>query len=135
MADTLGNIPRFSTEHGRRPEHRSGNCHNHSATNFHLPITIIITQDRHFYRSCGTKSGFRRKIRSEQRTPGFRDYGRTGWEGIARHIGDYGYSWSSTSYDSGDLYRGQDLNFGVAYLYTSNAHYRGHGLQLRCLSE
>ncbi|WP_294594324.1 hypothetical protein [uncultured Rikenella sp.] len=46
-------------------------------------------------------------------------------------IGRYGYSWSSTT---GSLY-GQDLNFNAQGLSTSYSDSRGHGLQLRCLSE
>ncbi|WP_299458148.1 hypothetical protein [uncultured Rikenella sp.] len=46
-------------------------------------------------------------------------------------VGYYGYSWSSAV--SGTY--GVFLNFGTQYLNPSNASYRGHGLQLRCLSE
>ncbi len=63
MADTLRDIPHFSSAHRRFPhQHDSGGGRYHSTTNFHLPTAIIIMQDRHFYRSDGTKNGFRRKI-------------------------------------------------------------------------
>ena len=51
------------------------------------------------------------------------------------NVGNNGYSWSSTSYDSGDHYRGMYLNFGTQNLNPSSANYRGYGFQLRCLSE
>ncbi len=63
--------------------------------------------------------------------PGYRDFGRTGWEGIARSIGDHGYSLSSAT--SG-IY-GLDLYFRSQYLHTSYSDNRATGLQLRCLSE
>ena len=63
--------------------------------------------------------------------PGFRDFGRTGYEGVARSIGHYGYSWSSTVSGS----NGEYLDFYTQDLSPSYASYRGHGLQLRCLSE
>ncbi|WP_294599252.1 hypothetical protein [uncultured Rikenella sp.] len=50
-------------------------------------------------------------------------------------IDNAGYSWSSTSYDSGDHYRSLYLDFSVASLTPGTADYRGHALQLRCLSE
>ncbi|WP_300646449.1 hypothetical protein [uncultured Rikenella sp.] len=46
------------------------------------------------------------------------------------HVGDYGYSWSSAV--SGTY--GVFLLFGTQALLPSNVYYRGHGLQLRCLS-
>ncbi len=63
--------------------------------------------------------------------PGYRDFGRTGWEGIARSIGDHGYSLSSAT--SG-IY-GMDLYSRSQYLNTSFSDHRAHGFQLRCLSE
>ncbi|WP_300728709.1 hypothetical protein [uncultured Rikenella sp.] len=50
------------------------------------------------------------------------------------NVGNNGYSWSSTSYDSGDHYRGMYLNFNVTELNPSNTTNRANGLQLRCLS-
>ncbi|WP_294594798.1 hypothetical protein [uncultured Rikenella sp.] len=63
--------------------------------------------------------------------PGYRDFGRAGWEGIARHVGNYGYSWSSAV--SG--INGRFLWFYSQVLDPSNSHHRANGLQLRCLSE
>ncbi|WP_300829596.1 hypothetical protein [uncultured Rikenella sp.] len=67
--------------------------------------------------------------------PGYRNFGRGGGEGIARNIGNSGFSWSSTSYDSDDHYPGMYLNFSVTYLNPSHASNRAYGFQLRCLSE
>ncbi|WP_294600087.1 hypothetical protein [uncultured Rikenella sp.] len=50
-------------------------------------------------------------------------------------VGRNGYSWSSTSYDSGDHYRGMYLYFSATALYPSSTPDRAPGLQLRCLSE
>ena len=63
--------------------------------------------------------------------PGYRGSG----EGALWNVGNDGYSWSSTSYDSGDHYRGVYLFFRVTELYPSHMTYRAYGLQLRCLSE
>ena len=65
--------------------------------------------------------------------PGYRDFGRTGYEGVARYIGDNGYSWSCTPV-AGDV-TARYLAFYTQSLYPSLAHNRGHGFQLRCLSE
>ncbi len=65
------------------------------------------------------------------RAPGFRDPGHHGQFGNAIYIGNFGYSWSSAT--SG--ISGLDLNFNSQHLYTSYSDYRGHGFQLRCLSE
>ncbi len=64
--------------------------------------------------------------------PGYRAFGRAGWEGIARTIG-YGYSWSCTPVTDDVTVR--YLDFDTQTLYPSYAHYRGPGFQLRCLSE
>ncbi|WP_300681637.1 hypothetical protein [uncultured Rikenella sp.] len=48
-------------------------------------------------------------------------------------IGYLGYSWSYTPV-TGDI-TVRYLDFRTQALYTSAAHYRGHGFQLRCLSE
>ena len=61
--------------------------------------------------------------------PGYRDFGREGFEGVARSVGNNGYSWSSTV--SGT--NGFNLNFNSTWLDPSNAHNRGHGFQVRCL--
>ncbi|WP_300727912.1 hypothetical protein [uncultured Rikenella sp.] len=47
------------------------------------------------------------------------------------NVGNGGYSWASTVSGS----NGMNLNFGVTWLNPSSAHNRGHGFQLRCLSE
>ncbi|WP_297831665.1 hypothetical protein [uncultured Rikenella sp.] len=65
--------------------------------------------------------------------PGYRDYGRASYEGVARSVGNSGYSWSCTPV-TGDV-TVRYLGFYTQGLYPSNAHYRGHGFQLRCLSE
>ncbi len=63
--------------------------------------------------------------------PGYRDYGRPGYEGVPREVGRYGYSWSSI----GSGTSGLNLGFNVTWLGPSRSDYRGHGFQLRCLSE
>ncbi len=50
-------------------------------------------------------------------------------------VGNHGYSWSSTSYGSGDHYRGMYLYFNATALYLNNAFGCGYGFPLRCLSE
>ena len=64
--------------------------------------------------------------------PGYRDFGRLGALG---GVGNSGYGWASTSYDSGDHYRGMYLHFGATALHPSLTTYRAYGRQLRCLSE
>ncbi len=61
--------------------------------------------------------------------PGYRDFGRTGYEGVARNVGNNGYSWSSSVSGSNGFY----LNFNTTNLNPSNANNRGHGFQVRCL--
>ncbi|WP_304708650.1 hypothetical protein [uncultured Rikenella sp.] len=63
--------------------------------------------------------------------PGFRN----GASGALWRVGSNGYSWSSTSVDSGDHYRGVYLNFHVTWLHPSSASSRAYGYLLRCLSE
>ncbi len=63
--------------------------------------------------------------------PGYRDYGRTGYEGALRSVGYLGYSWSSAVSGIG----GQFLWFNAQDLVPSYTHHRAHGFQLRCLSE
>ncbi len=63
--------------------------------------------------------------------PGYRD----GGGGAMWNVGYNGYSYSSTSYDSGDHYRGVFLDFSSQGLYPSSVSSRGHGFLLRCLSE
>ena len=65
--------------------------------------------------------------------PGYRDYGRKGVEGAAYSIGYNGYSWSCTA-KAGDV-TVRYLDFYPQGLGPSNAHNRGLGFQLRCLSE
>ncbi len=63
--------------------------------------------------------------------PGYRDFGRAGWEGIARGIGNGGYSWSSSFSGTSGVF----MDFATQGLHPSNAPDRAHGCQLRCLSE
>ena len=65
--------------------------------------------------------------------PGYRDFGRAGWVGIARSLGNHGYSWSCTPVTDDVTVR--YLDFNTQGLIPSIAHNRGHGFQLRCLSE
>ncbi|WP_297832877.1 hypothetical protein [uncultured Rikenella sp.] len=48
-------------------------------------------------------------------------------------VGRNGYSWACTPVTDDVTVR--YLDFYTQYLYPSNAHYRGHGFPLRCLSE
>ncbi|WP_294593266.1 hypothetical protein, partial [uncultured Rikenella sp.] len=57
--------------------------------------------------------------------PGYRDFGRTGYGGVARLVGYFGFSWSSAFYDSGDHYRGLCLDFHSQSLDPSCSDYRG----------
>ncbi|WP_297832482.1 hypothetical protein [uncultured Rikenella sp.] len=66
-------------------------------------------------------------MRVTQPAPGYRDDS----SGVLDDIGNGGYSWGSTV---SDIY-GQFLWFYTRTLNPSRAHYRGHGFQLRCLSE
>ena len=61
--------------------------------------------------------------------PGYRDFGRAGYEGVVREIGNNGFSWSSTVSGTNAFY----LNFNSTNLNPSNANNRGHGFQVRCL--
>ncbi len=63
--------------------------------------------------------------------PGYRGIG----EGALWRVGNRGYIWSSTSYDSGDHSRGMDLGFYATWLGSGAADDRAYGFQLRCLSE
>ena len=63
--------------------------------------------------------------------PGYRDFGRTGYEGVVWGIGNSGYSWTSAA----NGIRGMFLSFDATGLNPSDSHYRANGLQLRCLSE
>ena len=63
--------------------------------------------------------------------PGFRDAGNHGRLGAPVGSGNYGYNWSSSFSGTSGVF----LNFGTQHLYTSFSDYRGHGHQLRCLSE
>ncbi|WP_294601258.1 hypothetical protein [uncultured Rikenella sp.] len=58
--------------------------------------------------------------------PGYRERNT----GISGGDGNCGYSWSATV---SDIF-GIDLDFGMTWL-NSNALFRAHGIQLRCLSE
>ncbi|WP_297830021.1 hypothetical protein [uncultured Rikenella sp.] len=54
---------------------------------------------------------------------------------MLHNVGYDGYSWSSSSVNSGDCYRDLDLGFNTQGLDSNSVHYRAYGLQLRCLSE
>ncbi|WP_294596475.1 hypothetical protein [uncultured Rikenella sp.] len=62
--------------------------------------------------------------------PGYRDFGRKGWEGITRGIGNGGYSWSLLAGNTNGM-----LSFDMTWLNSSGSDYRAYGFQLRCLSE
>ncbi|WP_297830149.1 hypothetical protein [uncultured Rikenella sp.] len=61
------------------------------------------------------------------RAPGFRDALSGGVGGSANH----GYSWSCSTDKINCVY----LHFYTLDLSPTNAYYRAHGFQLRCLSE
>ena len=70
-------------------------------------------------------------MRAERRAPGFRDAGIYGRLGALTYVGNYGYSWSSELSGTDGIF----LHFGTQNLGPSSVDGRGHGLQLRCLSE
>ncbi|WP_300601837.1 hypothetical protein [uncultured Rikenella sp.] len=51
--------------------------------------------------------------------------------GTPASVSGNGYSWASTVSDTD----GMHLSFSMAWLDPSHVSHRGHGLQLRCLSE
>ena len=63
--------------------------------------------------------------------PGYRDAGNNGRLGALAYVGNSGYSWSASF--SGTC--GVFLFFYSQDLGPSSVDHRGHGLQLRCLSE
>ena len=63
--------------------------------------------------------------------PGFRDAGNNGRLGALTYVGYDGYSWSSSFSGTSGVF----LGFYTQYLSPSYVSSRGHGLQLRCLSE
>ena len=63
--------------------------------------------------------------------PGFRDAGNNGRLGALASVGSNGYSWASAVSSTSDVF----LYFGTQSLNPSSVDNRGHGLQLRCLSE
>ena len=63
--------------------------------------------------------------------PGYRDFGRANYEGVARNIGHHGYSWASSTSGTNGVF----LDFTTQTLTPNFANGRGHGLQLCCLSE
>ena len=67
--------------------------------------------------------------------PGFRDAGHQGGLGDLIRVGNNGASWSSTSNLFDETLNGMCMGFRTELLFTTNVNYRGHGLQLRCLSE
>ncbi|WP_294600506.1 hypothetical protein [uncultured Rikenella sp.] len=64
---------------------------------------------------------------AERPAPGYR-YHSIGTPG---YLGNYGFCWSSATNSILGMY----LCFNTADLYPRYEHYRGRGLQLRCLSE
>ncbi|WP_304708770.1 hypothetical protein [uncultured Rikenella sp.] len=58
-----------------------------------------------------------------------------GPSGDLASVGNSGYSWSSTPYDSGDRYRGTYLGFNATWFASNSTGSRGYGFPLRCLSE
>ena len=65
------------------------------------------------------------------RAPGFRDAGDNRRLGALCSVGHSGHSYSSSVNGTVGVF----LDFYAHSLNPSNAHNRGHGLQLRCLSE
>ncbi|WP_294601243.1 hypothetical protein [uncultured Rikenella sp.] len=63
--------------------------------------------------------------------PGYREAGNNGRLGDLMAGGDGGCSWSSTVSGPNGVF----LYFYTQNLYPSDVNRRGHGLQLRCLSE
>ncbi len=63
--------------------------------------------------------------------PGYRDYGRTGYEGDVRSIGNEGSVWSGTA-ESGST-NAFRLLFICTSMVPENGVTRGHGFQVRCL--
>ncbi len=59
--------------------------------------------------------------------PGLRGYEH----GKVRHVGNGGYSWSSTVSGSNVRF----LDFDPTWLTPQNSYYRAYGFQLRCLQE
>ena len=84
-----------------------------------------------YYTALGGAEGADNGVRAWYPAPGYRDFGRTGYEGVARNVGNNGYSWSSSVSGSNGFY----LNFNTTNLNPSNANNRGHGFQVRCLQE
>ncbi len=50
---------------------------------------------------------------------------------MLRYVGGEGFNWSSAVSGTNGVF----LYFYTQNLDSSNAYYRGHGLQMRCLSE
>ncbi|WP_297623436.1 hypothetical protein [uncultured Rikenella sp.] len=65
------------------------------------------------------------------RAPGFRDSGSNGRLGAPGNIGREGNSWSSAINNTNAIY----FLFDMQRLHYSRTDNRGHGFQLRCLSE
>ncbi|WP_294600449.1 hypothetical protein [uncultured Rikenella sp.] len=63
--------------------------------------------------------------------PGFRGAGSNGRLGDLVSVCNDGFSWSSAVSRTDGVF----LLFYTQYLYPSGANRRGHGYQLRCLSE
>lgn len=63
---------------------------------------------------------------------GFRDAGsRAGGEGMLWHVGNHGYSWSSTA-NGGESFR---LGFNALGPFAEISHSRAYGLAVRCIQE
>ncbi|WP_304708818.1 hypothetical protein [uncultured Rikenella sp.] len=64
--------------------------------------------------------------------PGYRDAGYNRILGLLGSTGNNGFSWSSAVTKE---ISGLALSFHSQLFYSSHSDFRGHGLQLRCLSE
>ena len=74
---------------------------------------------------------FPRRATNTNPAPGYRDAGNNDAFGILSSVGNYGSSYSSSISGSKGVY----LDFSAPNLRIGYASSRGHGIQLRCLSE
>ncbi|WP_297625356.1 hypothetical protein [uncultured Rikenella sp.] len=68
---------------------------------------------------------------SQRPAPGYRGAGFAGRLETLHGVGGEGSVWSSSSYETNSIY----LRFFMTEVQPDIAYLRGHGLQLRCLSE
>ncbi len=61
--------------------------------------------------------------------PGYRDFGRAGYEGVAGGVGAGGYTWCSSVVGQG----GEYLHFDLTSFNPSRVNGRAHGFSVRCL--